>query len=448
MSQKALKGMNKNRTIMATIVAAGIMTTGLCVSNLPVYAATLSDSLPSAGFSIAVSEGTSVKDVKEEVKSMVTPEAPEADQDSKSKVSEETSEAEETKKATMEKTIDFDKEVVEVTVRTPGDYIEERAREDFSNLVIAQVHDYVNVRDYPDEHEGKVVGKLYNKSVGEFIEEKDGWYKIQSGNCTGWVKGEYCVTGDDAVQLAKEVGTLHAIVNTTTLKVRKEPGLDAPVLGLVPIEDDLLVVEELDGWVKVDIEEGYGYVSDEYVNLHTEFVKAESKEEEEIRLEKERAERDKANAAARSATAGNNNNTTGNNGGGRTYGSYFPAEPVTHVSGDSLGAQVANFALQFVGNPYVYGGTSLTHGADCSGFVLSVYKNFGVALPHSATADRNMGYAVGSVAEAQPGDLFCYSGHVGLYIGNNQIVHASTSKTGIIVSNATYRQPVCIRRIF
>lgn len=439
--------MNRNRTVIATLATVGILTAGITAGSISAHATTLSDSLPSAGFSIAVSEGTSVKDVKEEVKNMVTPEVKESEEESTDKASEGLTEAEETKKATMEKTIDFDKEVVEVAVRTPADYIEETAREDFSNLVIAQVHDYVNVRDLPDEHEGKIVGKLYNKSVGEFIEEENGWYKIQSGNCTGWVKGEYCVTGDDAVQLAKEVGTLHAIVNTTTLKVRKEPGLDAPVLGLVPIEDDLLVVEELDGWVKVDIEEGYGYVSDEYVNLHTEFVKAESKEEEEIRLAKEKAERDKANAAARSATAGNNNNT-GNTGGGRTYGSYFPSEPVTHVSGDSLGAQVANFALQFVGNPYVYGGVSLTNGADCSGFVLSVYKNFGVSLPHSATADRNMGYAVASVAEAQPGDLFCYSGHVGLYIGNNQIVHASTSKTGIIVSNATYRQPVCIRRIF
>ena len=443
--------MNSNRKRIGKYASAGLVASGLLAVSLnctPVYASTLSDTLPSAGFSIAVSEGTSVKDVKEEVKSIVvTPETEDnGEEGSDDTATPEVTDVEATNKDVVEKTIDFDKEIVEAVIRTPQDVIEKEAREDFSNLVIAQVHDYVNVRDLPDEHEGKIVGKLYNKSVGEFIEEENGWYKIQSGNCTGWVKGEYCVTGEDAVELAKEVGTLHAIVNTTTLKVRQEPGLDTPVLGLVPIEDDLLVVEELDGWVKVDIEEGYGYVSADYVNLHTEFVRAESKEEEEVRLAKEKAERDKANAAARAAAGNNNNNTTVT--GGTVRGSYFPSEPVTHVSGDSLGAQVANFALQFVGNPYVYGGTSLTNGADCSGFVLSVYKNFGVSLPHSATADRNMGYAVGSVAEAQPGDLFCYSGHVGLYIGNNQIVHASTSKTGIIVSNATYRQPVCIRRIF
>ena len=150
--------------------------------------------------------------------------------------------------------------------------------ESFKNLVIAKVHDYVNVRDIPSE-EGNIVGKLYDKSVGNFIEEEDGWYKINSGSVEGYVKGEYCVTGDDAVDYAKEVGTRIATVTTTTLKVREQPGLDEVVLGLVPIEDELIVTEEMDGWVKVNIEEGDGYVSMDYVTLSTEFVKAESIEE-------------------------------------------------------------------------------------------------------------------------------------------------------------------------
>ena len=145
--------------------------------------------------------------------------------------------------------------------------------ESFKNLVIARVNNYVNVRDLPSE-EGNIVGKLYDKSVGNFIEEVDGWYKISSGSVEGYVKGEFCVTGDDAVEYAKEVGTRIATVTTTTLKVRQEPGLDAVVLGLVPIEDELIVTEELEGWVKVNIEEGDGYVSADYVTLSTEFVKA------------------------------------------------------------------------------------------------------------------------------------------------------------------------------
>lgn len=309
--------------------------------------------------------------------------------------------------------------------------------ESFKNLVIARVNDYVNVRSIPSE-EGEIVGKLYNKSVGSFIEEENGWYKISSGSVEGYVKGEFCVTGDEAVDYAKEVGTRIATVTTTTLKVREQPGLDETVLGLVPIEDELIVTEELDGWVKVNIEEGDGYVSLDYVTLSTEFVKAESIAEEEARLAKEEESRRAAKEAAKKKTAENAAAGGKTEDGGKTY-----ASPT-----GSTGADVVQFAKQFVGNPYVYGGTSLTNGADCSGFVMSVYKNFGVSLPHSSAADRNVGAAVNGLENAQPGDIICYSGHVGIYAGDGQIVHASTSRTGIIVSSATYRSILSIRRIF
>lgn len=316
--------------------------------------------------------------------------------------------------------------------------------EGFKNLVIAQVRSYVNVRDIPSE-EGNIVGKLYNKSVGTFIEEVDGWYKISSGSVEGYVKGEFCVTGEDAVELAKEVGTRIATVTTTTLKVREQPGTDAVVLGLVPIEDELIVTEELDGWVKVNIEEGDGYVSADYVTLSTEFVKAESIEEEKARLAKEKEARLAAQAAASKKAAQDASSSASSSSESST-----PAPPVTYaVSGGSeAGQAVVNYALQFVGNPYVYGGSSLTNGTDCSGFVMSVYKNFGVSLPHSSAADRSVGAAVDGLENAQPGDIICYSGHVALYIGNGQIVHASTRNTGIIVSSASYRSILSIRRIF
>jgi len=313
---------------------------------------------------------------------------------------------------------------------------EDSEEELFKSLVIAKVNDYVNVRDLPSEEDGEIIGKLYDKSVGYFIEEENGWYKIKSGSVEGYVKAEYCVTGDDAVELAKEVGTRIATVTTTTLKVRSGPGLDEEVLGLVPIEDELVVEEELDGWVKVSIEEGDGYVSLDYVSLSTEFVEAESKEEEEARLAKEKAAREAANAAAKSNTS----KTSGSS-------SYNAASTYTTAT-SSIGSAVAQFAQQFVGNPYVYGGTSLTNGADCSGFVMSVYANFGVSLPHSSGADRSVGSAVDGLANAQPGDIICYSGHVAIYIGNGQIVHASTAKTGIKISNADYRTVLAVRRIF
>ncbi len=317
-----------------------------------------------------------------------------------------------------------------------------REEKGFRSLVIARVNDYVNVRSIPSE-EGEILGKLYDKSVGEFISEQDGWYEIESGSVTGFVKAEYCVTGEDAVSLAREVGTRIGTVNTTTLKVREEPGMDAVVLGLVPIGDELIVTEEIGDWVKVDIEEGFGYVSIDYVELSTEFVKAESKAEEEARLAREEAERKAAQEAARKAAA---KKSSSSSSGSSNHNVQAPV--ITSGSGSEMGSAVANFACQFVGNPYVYGGTSLTNGADCSGFVMSVYNNFGVSLPHSSAADRSVGSSVDGLANAQPGDIVCYSGHVGIYVGDGKIVHASTSKTGIIISNANYRSVLSVRRIF
>ncbi len=322
--------------------------------------------------------------------------------------------------------------------------------QDFSGLVIARVTNYVNVRSLPSE-EGEIVGKLYDKSVGEFIEEKDGWYKIVSGNCTGYVKGEYCVVGEEAEALAKEVGTTYAIVNTTTLKVRQEASTESSVLGLVPIEEELVVVEELDGWVKIAIEEGDGYVSRDYVNLRTDFVHAESREEEEARLAKEARAREEARAAAAATEASRaQRQAEAQEQKSEANQVTIDAARTTAASsaGSEMGKAVINYATQFVGNPYVYGGSSLTNGTDCSGFVMSVYSNFGVSLPHSSSALRSKGYDVGGLENAQPGDIVCYSGHVGLYVGNGQIVHASTSRTGIIVSSATYRNILTVRRIF
>ncbi len=112
-----------------------------------------------------------------------------------------------------------------------------------------------------------------------------------------------------------------------------------------------------------------------------------------------------------------------------------------------MGAKIARYALRFVGNPYVYGGTSLTHGADCSGFVMSVYRHFGISLPRTSGEQGRYGKNAGGLSNAKPGDLISYSGHIGIYIGNGQIVHASTEKTGIKVSNASYRPILSVRRI-
>lgn len=303
---------------------------------------------------------------------------------------------------------------------------------EFWNLVIAQVDNYVNVRSMPSE-DGEVLGKLYDNSVGEYLGEENGWYQITSGSVAGYVKAEYCVTGDEAVALAQELDKRIATVKTVTAYVKTEANQDADVLGYLAMGDQVLVLEESEEWCKVSIEEGDGYVLTDLVRLHSEFVTAESKEEEAARLAAEAKKREEARKAARLAAEKEAAERLA------ALGDVEPSE---------IGIEIANYACQFVGNPYKWGGTSLTEGADCSGFVLSVYANFGVELPHSSSADRNVGYGVGSLAEAIPGDIICYSGHVAIYIGDGQIVHASTSKTGIIISKADYRTILCIRRIF
>ena len=152
-------------------------------------------------------------------------------------------------------------------------------KSEYADIAIAQVDNYVNVRSTPGE-DGEVLGKLYDKSAATVEGEENGWYKITSGSVTGYVKKEFVVVGNE--ELARAVGRRMAKVNTETLKVRTDASTDAPVLGLVPGGDDLTVTEERDGWVKVSVEEGEGFVSTDYVSLSTEFVKAESKAEEDL----------------------------------------------------------------------------------------------------------------------------------------------------------------------
>ena len=318
------------------------------------------------------------------------------------------------------------------------------AKEDpYANIAIAQVDNFVYIRETASA-ESEYVGKLYNNSaatVAESVEAEDGtWLLITSGDVTGYVKSEYVVQNDE--ELAKSVSKRLATVTTTTLHVRESASTDSAVIDLLPIGDDLVVVDESQadtGWVKVTCNEGEGYVSTDYVDISTDFTVAESKAAEQARLAKEEAEKKAAQEAAKKATAASKASKSSgkSSGAGKSY-----AAP----SG-SGGSSVVNYGSQFVGNPYVYGGSSLTNGTDCSGFVMSCYSAFGVSLPHSSSALRSAGYGV-SYDEMQPGDIVCYSGHVGIYAGNGTLLHASNKRTGITYSNVNYKKILAIRRIF
>ncbi len=277
-------------------------------------------------------------------------------------------------------------------------------------LAVSTADDFVNIRKEPNT-DSEVLGKLYSNAVAQILEETDdGWCKIKSGDVTGYVKKEFVTTGEKAKEIAEETSTLVATVTTETLRVRAAADMESDVITLVPQGEKLDIISETDGWIEVNTSDGQGFISADFADVENEYVEAESKEAEEARITSE------------SASSGS-------------------------ASGSSLGQKVANYALQFVGNPYVWGGTSLTNGADCSGFVLSVFAHFGYTMPHNDAADRSMGTAVDGLANAQPGDVVCYYGHVGIYIGVGQIVNASNPTNGIRVNSASYRQIVAIRRI-
>ncbi len=167
------------------------------------------------------------------------------------------------------------------------------------------------------------------------------------------------------------------------------------------------------------------------------------KEEEERKRQEEEAEKNNSSNAS-SASDTNNNSTTATDKPAAT--ASVDTSAINAASGSAKGKEIAIYACGFVGNPYVAGGTSLTNGADCSGFTQSVFKAFGYSLPRNSTSQRSVGREV-SYAEAEPGDIICYPGHVAIYIGNGKIVHASSAKTGIKISNALYRDILCVRRI-
>lgn len=288
----------------------------------------------------------------------------------------------------------------EITVATLESSV---AAYDYNNLGIANVENHLNIRKGPGEDK-KIIGKLPKNAGCTILDiKKNGWAKIKSGKVTGYVKSSYLITGDEAVSLAKKVGSLVATVNTQTLNVRTDESLLSDILTLVPIEEELEVVEVSTDWVKVNIDNDEGYVARQYVDLSYELQKAVTVEEE------------------------------SQNG----------------VS--SLRAQMVAFAKQFLGNPYVWGGESLTHGTDCSGFTRGIYAHFGYYLPRVSRSQASVGTSINS-SQIKPGDLVFYGSgsyinHVAMYIGNGQVIHASNRRTGIKISYMYYRTPIKIVRI-
>ncbi|MBR1861609.1 MAG: SH3 domain-containing protein [Lachnospiraceae bacterium] len=270
------------------------------------------------------------------------------------------------------------------------------------NIAVADTEDFIYVRESADKS-SDYLGKLYKDGVGEILEKEEGWYLIDSGSITGYVEASECITGEAAEALAPEIGYELAAVTTPSLYVRENADSDSEVVCVVKNGEEFLVKDRKDGWLKIETVSGDGWISGDYADTEWQFSEAESREEETIRLAEESYEK---------------------------------------------GRELAEYALQFVGNPYVWGGSSLTNGCDCSGFTMALYAHYGIKISHGVNDQRVVGVAVDGLENAQPGDIMIYSGHVAIYIGNNQIVHAANSRMGIIVSGTDFMTLLGIRRIF
>ena len=275
----------------------------------------------------------------------------------------------------------------------------------YTNLGIAQVADHLNVRETAED-DSKIVGKMENDTGCEILGIEGDKAHITSGSVEGYVSLDYILTGKDAVAQADSVVKELATVNADGLKLREAPSLDSAVFDMVAYGEELEVLDNGSGsdWVGVDFDGNKLYVSSDYVTVDTKLKTALNMTE------------------------------------------FLYGAGVSDVR-----VELCEYARQFVGNPYVWGGTSLTKGADCSGFVLSVFAKYGISLPHSSRAQANSGTRI-KMSEAKPGDLVFYAkggriNHVAIYIGGGQVISASSPKTGIRIASAYYRTPVAVTRI-
>lgn len=307
----------------------------------------------------------------------------------------------------------------------------------YDKLGIANVDTYLNVRKRGSES-AQIIGKMTKNTGCNIVSVKKGWAKIESGKVKGYVKAEYLLQGEEAEKKALKVATLKAIVNTETLNVRYLPSVDSPIYDQISQDEYYTVAKEhltkeymqeymskhcskktvnsvdkesmyadLDNWAMLSIDNEKVFISKDFVDLQYKLNRAVTIHEE---------------SKKKSSSSSSSNRAAG----------------------------IVSYAMQFLGNPYVWGGTSLTNGTDCSGFTMGIYSHFGYYLPRTSAAQAAATRSVSS-SEVQVGDLFFYGSgsvsHVALYIGGGQIIHASNARDGIKISSAYYRQPLKIGRV-
>lgn len=311
----------------------------------------------------------------------------------------------------------------------------------YDRLGVANVHNYLNVRKSPGEN-SKIVGKMTKNSGCNVYKIKNGWAKIVSGKVNGWVKAEYLITDQKAETRARKVATLRATVSTETLNVRTLPTIDSAIYDQISADEEYRVAEDniTENWIKRYIAK---YCSKKDLRgIDMEKMYKDAANWVMLKIDEERmfVSKDFINFTynlnrAVTIKQPSHRGSSGSSGSGSNQTS----------------SSIADYAMQFLGNKYVWGGTSLTNGTDCSGFVMRIYEHFGYYLPRTSRAQAEATKSVSS-SDVQIGDLFFYGSgstvnHVALYIGGGQIIHASNSRDGIKISSAYYRQPLKIGRV-
>lgn len=277
----------------------------------------------------------------------------------------------------------------------------------------------------------------FNQGDAMTVLEKDGkWYKVAYGEIIGYVKKKY-------IDFQYNV-----YVDGANVNMRKKGHTESSVTKTLDTGNIVTLLNQEGSWYKVRSGKKVGYINDAYISFTEPVI-------ETVPVNTSGSSSSDSNGSSFNNSGSSNNggsssssNSSGSSSGSSSSGNSNSTGSSGSSSSSSLGQSIVNYAKQFLGNPYVYGGTSLTNGADCSGFVQSVYAHFGISLPRTSSAQRSAGYSVGSLSNAKPGDLICYYGHVGIYIGDNAIIHASNEKSGIkITYNASYRKIASIRRV-
>lgn len=329
----------------------------------------------------------------------------------------------------------------------------------YANKAVADIYSTttLNIRKKGSIN-AKIVGKMKKGNIATVLKKGSEWSKVRSGNVTGYVKNQYLVFGDEIENFAKQNVKKVAKVQTETLRVRKKASTDSKIVTLVSEDDKLKVKKQTDDWAKVKVDGQTGYVSKDYAKVTYSFGKAKSMKqiqaEQEAKKRAEEAARNKPVSTTSSSHTSNTGTTSGSTTGS-TQTTKKASVSVSSSGSSATGSRIVSYAQQFVGNPYRYGGNSLTSGIDCSGFTQQIMAKFGYSISRTSSSQSGDGRAV-STSNLRAGDLVFYGNggsidHVALYIGGGQVVHASNSapypRGGIKISNVNYRTPICARRI-